>query len=306
MKARFRCEADHYGYGWWLAKHLGFEFNPISLRGFQHGWIWWNNSDFSFRRGVGLDPNTSDFFGALVQDQNIERHLTENGIFAKACGLPFLNFYRHYESRGAFASGRSGKMLFIPMHSNPWNDYSTAILESIKGFKDAYGKISVLVGAQDYEKLKNNPNDNINLVRGAGVTDPESFYRLAEAFESHEYVITDSVGSHICYALHCGAKVGIHKTLYERNLTKELMIDTPDNRQLKSMPDFESYLMIKSLSYLDKLFPGLVIDGNLPEYANPPDIAYEEPYVIAKELGWDITYPCEKTKYQRNPIKKQA
>lgn len=89
MRAQFRSEADHYGYAWWLSQHLGYEFNPISLRGFQHGWIWWDSVDFEYKAGAGLDPNLNEFWGILVQDKEIERNLIDKGIFAKACGLPF-------------------------------------------------------------------------------------------------------------------------------------------------------------------------------------------------------------------------
>lgn len=291
MSARFRCEADHYGYGWWLARHLGYNFNPISLRGFQHGWIWWKSSDCDYK--IGLDPNLNEFFGVLVQDEEVKNYLIERGIFAKTCGLPFLNFYRHYDLRGGFTSGREGKVLFVPAHSNPWNDYSKVISNSIQNFKEAYGEISVLLGSEDYKLFKSHNDERVHFIEGAGVTDPASFYRMAKCFESHEYVITDSVGSHICYALHCGAKVGIEKRLYQISQKIQLSLDTPDNKNITQLPDYEKFLTVRSLDYLESQFPKITINGDLPKYNIPPNIAYEKPHVIASELGWDITYPSE-------------
>ena len=120
---------------------------------------------------------------------------------------------------------------------------------------------------------------------------------MAEIFESHEYVITDAVGSHICYALHCGAKVGIDKILFEQSQLESFSLDTPDNRNLSQLPDLKKYLNVQSLEYLENRFPKITVNGSLPTYNTPPIVAYEKPHIIAKELGWDITYKCEKQKF---------
>lgn len=198
--------------------------------------------------------------------------------------------------RGGFSSGNKGKVLFVPSHSNPWNDYSELIKNSISKFKECYGKISVMLGVEDYDRFSSTKDDNISYFKGAGVHDIGSFYRLAEIFESHEYVITDTVGSHICYALHCGAKVGIDKNLFESSQITNLSLDTPNNRKLSQFPDYKNFLNVCSLDYLESRFPKITIDGSLPIYDIPPPIAYEKPHTIATELGWDITYNCEKTK----------
>ena len=51
-----------------------------------------------------------------------------------------------------------------------------------------------------------------------------------------------------------------------------------------------------SLDYLDRRFPGIVIDGGSPDYAVVPAIACERPDVIARLLGWEMTFDSERVR----------
>jgi hypothetical protein len=280
-----RCEADLYGYSLWLAEYLDLNVCPRSLRGFQHGWIWWDIVDGEL---AGFDPNLSEYFGILVQDKQIEQSLLRDGIYAKACGLPFLNFLKHTK----IETKRNKGKLYIPTHSNPWNDVSKSIKFLASNF--ANKDYSIMLSWND----RHIDIDGFNHIEiGAGALETTSFYRMATIFSSYDEVITDSIGSHVLYAIACGAKVGIDANAYDNARKMNIWAGTADEELSKKRPTKQDYY---DINYIDKKYSGLVIDDNSPSYCQMPEIAYERPEVIADLLGWGITLDCEMAKYASN------
>lgn len=285
----FSTEPDLYGFSTWLATHLGFPLVPRSLRGYQHGWIWWSHSDAPYLPGMGLDPNSDPFWGQLVQDRSVESYLLSRGVYAKAAGLPFLTYYNYCGLKGVYAKHRRKEVLYIPTHSNPWNDYSEGMAGSTAKVIEIFGDISVMLGVND-QSVANKIAPLVKRVEtGAGVYDSNSFFRIMSIFESYEYVVTDCVGSHVCYALACGAKVGIIDSLYTRYFEAAPSKQNPDDLRLKKSKYFAAFKSVNSLQYLDNKFPGIVINRNLPTYSKAPECATERPDIIAELLGWRMT-----------------
>ena len=293
---QLRCEADLYGYSRWLAGHLGYPFAPLSLRGFQHGWIWWDETDAPYEKGYGLDPNLHDYWGMLVQNERVAGSLRARGIYAHACGLPFVHFYRHCGLAGSFAGLRTGRTLYVPTHSNPWNDLSGDVAAAAARFTELQDDCAVMLSWGD-RRLAPTMASRFSAVEiGAGALEQDSFYRLLKIFESYDTMITDSMGSHVCYALVCGMKVGIHAGLYRKVYDGESARRTIDSQRAQDSGHAERYDRIMSLEYLDRRFPGIVIDGGPPTYSTPPAIANERPDVVARLLGWEATFDSERVK----------
>jgi hypothetical protein len=283
-----RNESDLYGYTVWLAEHLGLEIYPRSLRGFQHGWIWWNTGEY-YRQG--LDPNIDPYWGELVQDELIEEYLLKEKIFAKACGLPFLNYLEFSGTKGYFQ--RTGGLLYVPTHSNPWYDVKKDVVESAIRFSKKHPDSSIMLSWSD-QKLAPELAPYFKTVEiGAGALEMTSFPRMSKIFQTYDTMLTDAIGSHVLYGIACGMRVGIDAELYYNYINTESSQNTVDGQRWRDEKFTDKY---SSLEYLDKRFPGLVIDGNSPDYCVMPDFPVVEPKEIAALLGWPITYECELAK----------
>lgn len=275
-----RGEADLYGYSLWLAKHLGLEVCPKSIRGFQHGWIWW---DIQPGDRDGFDPNFNKHVGCLVQDEKIEKQLLSENIFAKACGLPFLNFLANEEIKVKRNKGK----LYVPAHSNAWGDISKIIDITTKRY--ANKGYSVMLGWND-RHLRPEGFEAIEI--GAGALETTSFYRMADILLSYEEMVTDSIGSHVLYGLACGMKVGIDANTFELAKSENTWVGTVEGKVVERTTS----KFYNSLDYIDQRYPGLVIQDNCPNYNKMPLIGSETPENIAKLLGWEYTIHNETMK----------
>jgi hypothetical protein len=283
-----RNESDLYGYTVWLAEHLGLEIYPRALRGFQHGWIWWDTGEY-YR--WNFDPNIDPYWGELVQDKLIEEYLLKEKIFAKACGLPFLNYLEFSGTKGYFP--RTGGLLYVPIHSNPWYDAKEDLVKNAIRFSKKHPDSSIMLSWSD-QKLAPELAPHFKTVEiGAGALEMTSFPRMSKILQTYDTMLTDAIGSHVLYGIACGMRVGIDASLYYKYTNTESSKNTQDDQQCKDKKVTNKY---SSLEYLDKRFPGLVIDGNPPNYCVMPDFPVVEPKEISALLGWPITYECELAK----------
>jgi len=300
---KIRCEADLYGYSKLLSNYLGYQFAPNSLRGFQHGWIWWNPNDLDPAPGCGLDPNLSEYWGVLVQDDAVANSLLKKGIFAVPSGLPFINWLRHINGDVALSDKKENEILFVPGHSNPWNNISNDVMVRAVDFSKRYSRrCQILLGGSDFHLAKELSNYYSKVHIGATVSDANSFVRLHTAFNECSHMVTDSLGSHICYALHCGMKVGLHADFYKppTHYGPETKL-TSDYKKLEDSGNLAAFIHVSSITYVEKRFQGMIIsDASWPAYGKAPYISDNTPAEIAQLLGWDITYACELPKRSFN------
>lgn len=289
-----RTDADLYGYSAWLAAHLGYKVNPRPLRHFQHGWIWWDHEDMPYLKGFGLDPNVNNYWGTLVQDNNVRDFLAKNGVYAKTCGLPFISFLENSGLKGMMALRQPGSVLYIPTHSNPWNNFTEDIIENAKKFAlNNKQKCSIMLAWNDRHAASHLQDYFEKIEIGAGALEGLSFYRMMRIFETYEFMITDSPGSHICYALACGMHVGLHEGLYNLWFQGKNGQHSIDSQRTLKGDYAEQKMKVMSLEYMESKFPGIVTGSINPTYNTPPAIKAEQPHIIANALGWDATYPSD-------------
>jgi hypothetical protein len=291
-----RNEVDLYGYSEWLARHLGYPIIPKSLRGFQHGWIWWNVDDVAPANGFGMDPNLDHYFGALVQDKALEASMRARGIYAHAAGLPFQSYYQHCGLKGSWAPQRQDEVLFVPAHSNPWLQISEDVLTCAAKASFLLKGCAILLSWNDRHLAPVLAPHFKRVEIGAGALEADSFLRMAHIFERYGYVISDAMGSHIYYARLCGAHVGIDAELYKQALEGKARTLGIDYQRSKLSPDFEMRQRILQLDYIDRRYPGLVVDSGLPTDWTLPVLASERPDRIAHLLGWDLTLESDLVK----------
>ena len=236
---------------------------------FQHMWIWWplEDRDIPF----ALDPGLKGFEGELTQDAHIEG-IVSKYTFSKAVGLPFTT-YLHNEPKVEYQ--RNGKVLYAPAHSNPWCDFSKKVHQTVKAFvKDT--DLTILLNWND-RHLAGNYTQKCEF--GAGVWEISSFPRLRKIFSEYTYLLTDRMGSHVLYALACGMKVG----LSARNWNDEIYHPHAIRLGLT-----ERAREVRSLKYLEDLYPGIVVEDGLPTYDKCPEIMQTDPREIARLLRWHI------------------
>jgi hypothetical protein len=279
LEIPIRCESDMYGFSYWLAGHLKLPVTPISLRNFQHMWIWWDLEDRDIR--WALDPNLHPFFGELVQDTQIATVLNRRKIYAKPAGLPFIHFLHH--SGIDFSQPRNGKTLYVSCHSTAWRDVSKRTLEAVNSFC-VDNDVTVLLAWNDRHLEK---EIRLPVEIGAGVNEVTSFFRLAKIFHKYEYMITDRMGSHVMYAMACGMKVG----LSARSNIDAVFSEIALKEGLEERARF-----IRSTRFLAERFPGLVIEDGRPQYCKVPELPEIPSIEVANDLGWAFTLPSEMSK----------
>ncbi len=286
-----RNETDLYGFSHWLAEELGFPFPPLSLRGYQHGWIWWEKcKDEPF--GLGLDPNLNKYWGEIVQDENVRSRLQEEKIFSVVGGLPFVHFYKNFQMHELLPERISGSVLYIPTHSNPWGNYQRAIEKNMTNLRRVVGgNLSIMLAWND-RGLSHRVREAFDRVEvGAGALEITSFFRLMRIFHRYESVITDSMGSHILYATICGCKVGLHAELVANARENAKSMDTIDNKRDTAIGEWSERIHDPSL--IDSLYPGLVIDSQEIGGFCAPNFQTMASSELAKALGWGLSLECE-------------
>jgi hypothetical protein len=289
-------EADLYGFSRWLAVKLGYEFVPPSLRGFQHGWIWWDVSLCPPVRALGLDPNINEFWGELVQDLRVERNLLNRKIFAKAAGLPFSTFLAHEQTPEIFPERIANSVLFVPRHSNPWENHISQIVGTIKRLsKETLS--SVLLSVDDYKFVSEIKPYVDRVELGAGALQSQSFYRLAKIFRTYDYMITSHMGSHVRYAAECGMKIGLLSEPFQQECDHDLRLYSEGSFNLKSLVSYDAYKSITDVANLAKWYPKLLINSvSECQHIQVPTFELLPLSKIADLLGWNITYPSAKAK----------
>jgi len=288
-----RSESDLYGYSTWLAKYLRYPVVPLSMRGFQHGWVWWKKSNEEPIE-LGLDPNLNKYLGTLVQDLNVHQVLQNKKIFSVIAGLPFLNFRSFCGYAGKFSERIEGSVLYVPTHSNPWNNYSFVIGEMSDRALKVIGRDCAVLLSWNDRQLAPVFSERFSTVEiGAGALEISSFYRLSRIFEKYEFVITDSMGSHVLYAASCGAKVGIHRALYRPLHDKNSLRSSTDYEFLKKIGGQEWMDRYSEIDFIDSTYPGLVTEGFPIGGFTPPQITEMSPECVATYLGWELTLESE-------------
>lgn len=213
---------DYYGALDVAAEYCGLARVPERLPGnWQHGTIPpWHR----FRPEVvvyGAPPSVRCF----VARPDEEMFLREGGYpNARAIGLPIL-YTRH--------SGQQripNSLLVMPTHSLASDVMLPSCEEYVREIASIQNRFSVVAACVSAYCLSKGlwapqfADHGIASVRGAGIADANALRRIRTLFDMFEYVTTDSYGSHVFYALYCGAKVSIWGTatpVFRENVMKD-------------------------------------------------------------------------------------
>jgi len=230
-------EADFYGVSTIIADSLHLPFVPRSLCGWKHGWLFAELKYTQQLTGMRVEPKY------IVPLKEHEVFLRENGIKAKAAGMPFL-YVDDVETMEITRYKRS--LLVMPPHSLPttnhlWDEDTYA--QKINELKSDFDLIVVCLYYSCIEKnlwIEAFEKYDIPWVAGANSLDKNALIRMNRLFKSFEYMTTNSIGSHIVYAAYCGCKVSIYGSYAEYSEK-----DYKDDTLYKKYP----YLLKHNLRY---------------------------------------------------------
>lgn len=202
--------ADYYGALHVAAEYCGMRVVPKYFPGsWQHGaWPPWQQVQPEFL--VYDAPKSMTCFVAR-QD---ETRLLKAGGYAEVrqIGLPII----YTKPSGLHRIPNS--LLVMPTHSlasDVLDSSNEQYVHEISSIKSKFDVVVACVSAYCMAKglwTSEFARHNIQVVRGAGISDANALKRMRALFESVEYVTTDSFGSHVFYALYFGAKVSIWGT----------------------------------------------------------------------------------------------
>lgn len=222
-------EIESYGANWMLARRLGLS-QPLET----YATINWNHGVCDIGQ-TGSDvaaftdvlnyklPNAGRDRAILVETERAQNFLRQAGYaHAHAVGLPFL-----YEEQDVDLPRIPRSVLAFATHSTPWFslfdpkvnpvDGRSKDLEFpriVAGLRDRFDVVAGCVGASDVllgNWVNAYEHNGVPWITGAWIHDANALRRMQRILRSFEYVVTNTAGSHIFYALYCGCKVFWHE-----------------------------------------------------------------------------------------------
>lgn len=254
---------DVYGAYELALKYSELENKNIGLKyGWQHGWLPatclvnpYVVAGFKFSFANYMNKN----FRLLVPFEEHKDYLKHFGLQSRAIGLPFVYFSKLNKFTRNFQR-IPNSIIIIPAHGFKDEDdagfYNFEIVSSIKA---KYGKdflISILAHEYDYSigKYKKYEDQGFTIVRGAIVSDSNTYLRMEAIFSTFEYAAFGCFTTGILYANFYGCKTFFDPENYfvpkaEALNKTELFKNFPGSAELYSK--YFSYKNIK------KLYPNL-------------------------------------------------
>jgi len=283
-----RTTVDRYGFSHLISKSVSRQHTLKCFANWMHGWIWWSPTDTEDFLFDNDPPNII----RIVTKQSFADFLSSNlSCRVVAAGLPYA--YHLYEAFGANSihSRIPNSVLFVPNHSSESNNVShnfIQYLDYIDSLKSSFDHVSVLIHFLDYSDLAPLVKSRglLPLV-GAAPRCPNSFSRVKALFDSHTYVSTNIIGSHVLYALASDCLVSICGPLDQRSVEPHL---ADVMRGQYSIGYVERFIYYTSPEYLSSTWLSqFLVDS--PFYA--PSISESIRAKIRQELGHPCLHPVD-------------
>jgi hypothetical protein len=144
----------------------------------------------------------------------------------RAIGLPFVY------AKGIAQPKIKNSLLVLPTHAMPKMNFANnsefiRYAQQIQPFTKAFSNVIVCLHATCVKNslwIDEFRDIGVHFITGADYLDENALSRVKTLFSTFEYVTTNGWGSHIAYALACGAKVSIYGT--QPKLTVEQLIES--------------------------------------------------------------------------------
>lgn len=300
-------EIDYYGASHLLANSLGLKGVPYTRASWLHGWITYSMISpdlFVTQESVSCCEVTK--VPNLVANKSQEYFLQQNG-YPNACavGLPFL--YTHNTS----VKRLPNSLLIIPAHSIKENNINyekgrnCLFPEETRTLREKYSLTAACIGGFCVQKknyLAAYEEAGIPWITGAWLHDLNALQRMRNLLSHFEFVATNSIGSHIPYAMLCGCKVSYYGEGYNRKRQDYEKVPVYQNH-----PELIDIVMEEGKHQkLKKHFPFLFdntepTEGLVKWAEQILGVEHQIPaYEIAKLIGWKIR-PKDDTSWEYIP-----
>lgn len=205
-------ESDFYGASFLINRLLKNSLpRPLITKTLKHGWI--PNRMVSHPKQIihWGDENDLHLCFNNKQKQFLKSKSYKN---VHAIGAPFLYAYKLLEDEEI--SRESSSVLIMPAHTlkhvggNTF--YQNFFIDSINEASKVFArKIKVCIHQESECKESDHffKIRNIEVIKGARYDDSLTLLSQVKLFRRAEYLLTNSIGSHVLYALYCGCKVKI-------------------------------------------------------------------------------------------------
>lgn len=206
-----RNEVDRYGASWVFANKCNLVRPPRSFSNWVHGWIWADQPSSRLLACSNLRRSTK----IIVRSEQEREALVREGFTAVIVGgLPFAYVPPQNTTR------IQGSLLVVPAHSAGSEEvrcghehYLDYLLSEQKNFSRIIVCIYYLDKGKEVEKQAR--RRGFEVVYGARPDDANSLLRMRTLFDSVEYVTSNTMGSHMIYALSAGCKFSFCGPFYE-------------------------------------------------------------------------------------------
>ena len=285
---KIRNSIDRYGFSNILASELGFKKAPRSFADWAHGWFWWDSVNSEILGFSKYIKNKS-----LVVQNNLHRDIliAEGYSNVRTGGLPFCYVSKQHNSRNNYS------LLAYPPHSaeseivtNDQENYFDYLQSLRNDFENIYVSIHYLDINRPIHKLA--LKMGLNIIPGANPKDANSLLRVRSMLDKFKYVTSNSIGSHMLYALYSECSFSFSGPFYS---FEESLFLANNNFHNYSSKYQEQILYFSSEDYIKKKFHWLFKDHPLKGIE---DLGFAkeaigekyklEPNDIKKALGWTI------------------
>ena len=181
-------------------------------------------------------------------------------------------------------------------------------LDYLESLKNYYSSIYVSIFYLDRQSklVSEIERRGLMYIDGARPDDAYSLQRMRAIFDSFEYVTSNTMGSHIPYALYCGCKTSLCGPMFSYD---ETMFYRKNHKIQHNKNYIQDIIYYHSTGYLQKNFNFLFTftpkDGYISEYYGKKEIGYYNILgnnEIMKILKWD--FPNQITGYSSGGIRR--
>jgi hypothetical protein len=252
---------DRYGFSSLLAERLGLLRPRRSFANWQHGWVWWGATSYE---ELMMDNGLKDQSQFIVS-KSAELDVLNSAGFKNVWvgGLPFA-YTEPSKSRKV-----PGSLLAMPMHSAEQTNKTTTnklaksltdYLDFLESLKSQFSSVWLSIYYLDFSTplLDEISRRGLFAIEGARPNDANSLKRVRTIMDTFEFVTTNSIGSHVIYAMFSGCKVSVSGPEFLVEESDFLFDNCFKSFSKKYIEDSVYYL---SRKYLEIKFPFILVDN---------------------------------------------
>lgn len=279
---------DRYGFSHILAHQLNLKSVPRPFANWIHGWTWWDNITAETISCHKLPKDISIITNNELEKVALIKEGFKNVISG---GLPFSYITKKHTNRD------EDSLLVFPPHSAEAETLTSTqeeYFDYIESLKKDFDKIYISIYGLDINKLMHKAaiRRNFNIIEGIHPSDANGLIRLRIILDSFRYVTSNTMGSHMLYALYSECNFSFSGPFYSYEESVTLANGNP-HKHRKEYVEYmlytqsEGYVKLKFHEYF-KSHPKMGVQSL--EFAKR--MIGEEyklsPEKIKQVLGWTI------------------